>query len=72
MVDPAPAGKTYEAWIIEGETPRPAGLFAGTGGRDVVLLDGVVPAGRGRRGDRRACGRCRRPPTKPIVVSDPA
>jgi anti-sigma-K factor RskA len=28
-VDPAPANKTYEAWVIEGKTPRPAGLFRG-------------------------------------------
>jgi anti-sigma-K factor RskA len=28
-LDEAPAGKTYEAWVIEAETPRPAGLFAG-------------------------------------------
>src|SRR5581483_1905076 len=25
---PAPAGKTYELWVITGGTPRPAGLFA--------------------------------------------
>ncbi len=28
-VDDPPAGKTYEAWVIEGGKPRPAGLFAG-------------------------------------------
>ena len=28
-VDRAPTGKTYEAWVIEGDTPRRAGLFAG-------------------------------------------
>jgi anti-sigma-K factor RskA len=28
-VDRAPAGKTYEAWVIENEVPRPAGLFRG-------------------------------------------
>ena len=26
---PAPAGKTYEIWIIEGEAPAPAGVFPG-------------------------------------------
>ena len=28
-LDPAPDGKTYEAWVIEGKTPRAAGLFRG-------------------------------------------
>jgi anti-sigma-K factor RskA len=26
-LDPAPEGKTYQAWVIEGATPVPAGLF---------------------------------------------
>lgn len=38
-----PAGKTYEAWVIEGRTPRPAGLFAG--GCRSVPLDEPVEAG---------------------------
>lgn len=28
-VDEAPADKTYEAWVIENDVPRPAGLFRG-------------------------------------------
>jgi anti-sigma-K factor RskA len=28
-VERAPAEKTYEAWVIEGKVPRPAGLFPG-------------------------------------------
>ena len=59
-VDPAPAGKTYEAWIIEGETPRPAGLFPGAGGQDVVLHRRHGGARRGRRRDGRGRGRRRR------------
>ena len=42
---PAPAGRTYEAWVIEGTTPVRAGLFAGGGQRSLVLLDREVPAG---------------------------
>jgi anti-sigma-K factor RskA len=42
----APAGKTYEAWVIEGKTPRPAGLFRGGGGCSLpVLLERDVPTG---------------------------
>jgi anti-sigma factor RsiW len=40
-LDRAPAGKAYEIWVIEGETPRPAGLFAE--GDGPVLLDERVP-----------------------------
>jgi Anti-sigma-K factor rskA len=40
----APAGRTYEIWVISGKTPRPAGLFRG--GRDTVVpLTRAVPKG---------------------------
>jgi anti-sigma-K factor RskA len=32
-VEPAAADKTYEAWVIQGDTPKPAGLFRGGCGR---------------------------------------
>jgi anti-sigma factor RsiW len=44
-LQPAPTEKTYEAWVIEGETPRPAGLFRGGNGCPPVLLDRRVPPG---------------------------
>jgi anti-sigma-K factor RskA len=44
-LQPAPKSKTYEAWVIEGQTPRPAGLFRGGSGCRPVLLDGQVPSG---------------------------
>jgi len=44
-LQPAPKDKTYEAWVIEGETPRPAGLFRGGGGCPPVLLERDVPKG---------------------------
>lgn len=44
-LEPAPEGRTYEAWVIEGETPRPAGLFRGGGGCPPVLLHRDVPPG---------------------------
>lgn len=37
----APAGKTYEAWVIEGDTPRRAGLFRG-GCTDLPLTHPVA------------------------------
>ena len=44
-LDPAPEGKTYELWIIEGENASAAGLFAGRDGLDWVGLDGTVETG---------------------------
>jgi anti-sigma-K factor RskA len=45
-LEPAPSDRTYEAWVIQGETPRPAGLFRGGGGGCApVLLDRKVPPG---------------------------
>jgi anti-sigma factor RsiW len=41
----APAGKSYEAWVIEGGKPRPAGLFEGGSGPRAVVLDEPVPEG---------------------------
>ena len=41
----APSGKTYEAWVIEGGKPRPAGLFEGGSGPQAVVLDAPVPDG---------------------------
>jgi anti-sigma-K factor RskA len=39
-LDEAPASKTYEAWVIQGKTPQPAGLFTG-GCRTVTLTHPV-------------------------------
>jgi anti-sigma-K factor RskA len=44
-LQPAPKDRTYEVWVIEGETPRPAGLFRGGGGCPPVLLNREVPRG---------------------------
>ena len=42
---PAPEDKTYEAWVIAGGTPRPAGLFEGSDARTAVRLTRPVPPG---------------------------
>ena len=44
-LDEAPENRTYEAWVIVGETPQPAGLFRGDDERDLVLLTRPVPRG---------------------------
>jgi anti-sigma-K factor RskA len=40
-LDAAPHGKTYEAWVIQGSTAKPAGLFSGRS--TTVRLRGTVP-----------------------------
>ena len=42
---PAPAGKTYEVWVVEGENAVPAGLFPGEDDADLVAVDGEVGEG---------------------------
>ena len=44
-LDPPPAGRTYEAWVIADENPRPAGLFDVREETTVVALERPVPAG---------------------------
>ncbi len=44
-VPPAPAGKTYEAWVIRGGKATRAGIFRGGDGTTVVAIDRRVPSG---------------------------
>jgi anti-sigma-K factor RskA len=41
----APSEMTYEAWVVQGEQPMPAGLFSGGGNQTVVPLTVPVPRG---------------------------
>jgi anti-sigma-K factor RskA len=41
---PAPSGRTYEIWVIQGKQPRRAGLFGGGDEGNIVVLDRKVPA----------------------------
>ena len=41
----APAGKTYQAWVVEGKTPTSAGTFVSHDGRAVVPIPQRVPGG---------------------------
>ena len=70
-VDPAPAGKTYEVWLLDGETPVPAGLFSGDGERDVVPVHGTVAPGARVLVTLERSGGVDAPTTTPIVASRP-
>jgi anti-sigma-K factor RskA len=67
----APAGKTYQAWIIEGDNPISAGIFPGEDGLDVVLLDGDVADGEVVAVTVEQAGGAETPSLPPVVASDP-
>ena len=70
-LDAAPAGKTYEAWIIKGkQAPAPAGVFRG-GGTTFVPIDGKVKSGSVVAVTVEPAGGSKAPTTKPFAVSQP-
>lgn len=68
VVDSMPTApeKDYEIWVIEGETPRPAGLF--DGGRRVIRLTRPVPRGASVAVTVERNGGVQRPTTRPLFV----
>jgi anti-sigma-K factor RskA len=70
-IEAAPAGKTYELWVLDGETPVRAGLFPGGGARDVVPVEGAVGPGAKVLVTLEPAGGVDAPTTSPIVASDP-
>jgi anti-sigma-K factor RskA len=70
-VGPAPAGKTYEVWIVAGDQAQRAGLFPGSDGTDVVAVDGRVGDGDVVAVTVEQAGGVEQPTTTPIVASEP-
>jgi anti-sigma factor RsiW len=71
-LEPAPAGKTYEVWVIEGERPVPAGLFPGSGARDVILVEGAVGDDDVVAVTLEPAGGVDEPTSAPVAASAPA
>ena len=65
----APAGKTYEVWVMDGDTPVRAGVFDGGGARDVVPVDEPVDSGSVVLVTVEDEGGVDAPTTTPIVAS---
>lgn len=65
----APEGKTYEVWVVEGETPLPAGLFPG--GEPVVNVEGTVDDGDVVAVTIEDAGGARTPTPPLVVASEP-
>jgi anti-sigma factor RsiW len=73
-LDPAPAGKTYEMWIVPGgdiAAANRAGLFPGSDGTEIVGLEGTVTPGDVVAVTIESAGGVDAPTTQPIVASDP-
>ncbi|RFU85522.1 anti-sigma factor [Streptomyces triticagri] len=61
-----PAGKTYQLWFDDKGTMRPAGLVAGGGRNEAVLMDGPVDGASGMGVTVEPEGGSPRPTTEPI------
>jgi anti-sigma-K factor RskA len=67
----APAGKTYEAWVIVDGKATPAGTFAAGGKTVVVRLRHSVPSGAIVAVTVEPMGGSQQPTARPIVTSAP-
>ena len=69
-VQPAPSGKTYEAWVIQPNTIKPAGVFRGHDGTTVVAIDRRVPRGSVIGVTVERAGGVEQPTQKPFVATE--
>lgn len=72
-LDPAPAGKTYEMWVVPGgdiEQASSAGLFQGSGEREILPVEGTVQSGDVVAVTVEPAGGVEAPTTQPVVASD--
>jgi len=67
----APAGKTYQAWVITDNTPVSAGVFAPRGDRAVVPIPQAVPDGAVVAVTIEPDGGVSAPTQAPAMTSDP-
>ena len=67
---PAPAGKTYEVWVMRGTNAQPAGLFATSHG--TVRLTRALPDGARVGVTLERAGGVARPTSAPLITSAPA
>jgi anti-sigma-K factor RskA len=68
-VPQAPAGKTYEAWVIRGKVVKPAGLFPGRPGTSILRVGRPVRRGAVVAVTLERAGGVAQPTTKPLAVS---
>jgi len=69
-VPPAPADKTYEAWVIEAGKAKPAGLFHGRAGTSIVEIPRRVPSGSVVAVTLERKGGVHEPTSRPLAQSE--
>jgi hypothetical protein len=67
----APAGMTYQAWIVEGQTPASAGTFDTTDRQAIVPIPQVVPNGAVVAVTVEKAGGATSPTLPPLAASEP-
>jgi anti-sigma factor RsiW len=67
---PAPAGRTYQLWVVGRSGPRPAGLVEARAGRMTRLLEGRVTGTEQVAMTVERRGGAARPTSEPVVVVD--
>jgi anti-sigma factor RsiW len=67
----APAGKTYQAWIVDDQMPVSAGTFASTGDQAVVPIPQAVPDGAVVAVTIEESGGASSPTLPPLAASEP-
>jgi|SRR3954447_8568946 len=68
---PAPAGKTYEAWVMHGTSAKRAGIFRGRDGTTVLRLEQPVDAGAVIGITLERAGGVDRPTQQPVLQTEP-
>lgn len=69
-VPPAPADKTYEAWVIQAGNAKPAGLFQGRAGTSIVEIPRRVSSGSVVAVTLERRGGAPQPTSKPVAQSE--
>lgn len=69
---PAPAGRTYEAWVSQDGAMRPAGVFEATGDATVFVLKRSLPSGAGVAVTIEPTGGRQQPSGAPILTAETA
>ena len=65
---PAPEGKTYQIWVIKGDTPQPSGLFEPKGGSIAAVVENPVEGADAVAVTIEPKGGSKKPTTDPMLV----
>jgi anti-sigma-K factor RskA len=67
---PVPEGKTYQIWVIKGDTPQPSGLFSPRGGSIAAVVEKPVEGADAVAVTVEPDGGSPKPTTDPMLVGE--